>query len=37
VWIKAADVDWICRDEVFAFSQFDGFPAPAYDIPGIFA
>lgn len=36
VWIKAADVDWICRDEVFAFSQFEGFPAPSYDIPGIF-
>jgi hypothetical protein len=29
VWIKASDVDWICRDEVFAFSQYDGFPAPA--------
>lgn len=27
VWITKADVDWICRDEVFAFSQFDGFPA----------
>jgi hypothetical protein len=28
VWIKKSDVDWICRDEVYAFSQFDGFPAP---------
>lgn len=28
VWITASDVDWICRDEVFAFSQFNGFPAP---------
>ncbi len=36
VWIKATDVDWICRDEVFAFSQFNGFPAPTYDIPWIF-
>ena len=27
-WVKKADVDWICRNgEVFAFSQFDGFPA----------
>ena len=26
-WIKKADMDWICRDEVFAFSQFQGFPA----------
>lgn len=33
VWITAADVDWICRDEVYAFSQFNGFPAPTYDIP----
>lgn len=30
VWIKKADVDWICRDEVFAFSQFDGFPAQTF-------
>jgi hypothetical protein len=28
VWIKKSDVDWICRDEVYAFSQFQGFPAP---------
>lgn len=33
VWITASDVTWICRDEVYAFSQFDGFPAPAWDIP----
>jgi hypothetical protein len=26
-WIRKADMDWICRDEVFAFSSFDGFPA----------
>ena len=37
VWVTATDVDWVCRDEVFAFSQFDGFPAPAPDrIPWIF-
>lgn len=30
VWIKKADVDWICRDEVFAFSQFEGFPAATF-------
>ena len=30
-WIKKADMDWICRDEVYAFSQFQGFPAQ----PGI--
>jgi hypothetical protein len=29
VWIKASDVDWICRDEVYAFSQYNGFPAPS--------
>lgn len=33
VWITKADVDWICRDEVFAFSQFQGFPAPAKPLP----
>lgn len=26
-WIKASTMDRICRDEVFAFSAFDGFPA----------
>lgn len=36
VWIKKADVDWICRDEVFAFSQFAGFPAPAKPLSWIF-
>lgn len=32
VWITKADVDWICRDEgeVFAFSQFQGFPAQKF-------
>lgn len=30
VWITEADVDWICRDEAFAFSQFDGFPAQTF-------
>lgn len=30
VWIRKADVDWICRDEVFAFSQFDGFPSQTF-------
>lgn len=28
VWIKASDVDWICRDEVYTFSGNNGFPAP---------
>lgn len=28
-WIPAADVDFMCRDEVYAFSQFDGFPGQA--------
>jgi hypothetical protein len=36
VWIKASDVDWICRDEVFAFSQFGGFPAPAKPLSWVF-
>lgn len=31
VWIKKADMDWICRDEVYAFSQFAGFPATTFD------
>lgn len=35
VWIKASDVDWICRDEVYAFSGNNGFPAPAKPIPWI--
>lgn len=26
-WVKKADVDWMCRDEVYVFSAFDGFPA----------
>ena len=26
-WIKESDIDWICKDECFAFSQFNGFPA----------
>lgn len=26
-WVSKADIDWICQDEVFAFSSFDGFPA----------
>lgn len=26
-WISKADMDWICRDEVFLFSNFKGFPA----------
>lgn len=24
-WVKEAEIDWICRDEVFAFSGFQGF------------
>jgi hypothetical protein len=36
VWIMKSDVDWICRDEVFAFSQYEGFPAPLTPIPWIF-
>ncbi len=35
VWISAADVDTICRDEVFTFSQFNGFPAPDWEVPWI--
>ncbi len=30
VWITAKDVDWICNDEVFAFSQYSGFPAQTF-------
>jgi hypothetical protein len=35
VWITAADVDWICRDEVYALSGNNGFPAPVGPIPWI--
>lgn len=35
VWITKDDVNYICRDEVFAFSQFEGFPAPKKPIPWI--
>lgn len=35
VWITAADVDWICRDEAFAFSGNNGFPAPPRPISWI--
>jgi hypothetical protein len=37
VWITDDDVDWICNDEVFAFSQFDGYPAPDFVLPWVFA
>jgi hypothetical protein len=36
-WIKKAEMDWICRDEVFAMSDFVGFPAKQIDWSGIFA
>lgn len=36
VWIDEDEVSWICRDEVFAFSQFAGFPAQSLD-PGAIA
>lgn len=36
VWITSKDVDWICQDEVFAFSQFDGYPAPDWEVEWIF-
>lgn len=28
-WVKKGEIDWICRDEgeVYAFSQFEGFPS----------
>jgi hypothetical protein len=29
VWITEADMTWICRDEVYAFSAYNGFPAPS--------
>lgn len=35
-WITEVDVDWICRDEVFIFSQYDGYPVPDFDIPWVF-
>lgn len=31
-WVKKEEIEWICRNgEVYAFSQFDGFPAQ--DVP----
>ena len=37
VWITSSDMDYICRDEVFAYSQRQGYPAPAPDkIPWIY-
>jgi hypothetical protein len=30
-WVKKEEVDYMCRDEVFAFSQWDGFPAQVID------
>lgn len=33
IWIDEGEMDWICRDEVFAFSQFEGFKADFLD-PG---
>lgn len=30
VWILEKDVDWICQDEAFAFSQNMGFPAQTF-------
>lgn len=36
-WIKKADMDWICRDEVFCFSGFQGFPARNISWDSIFA
>lgn len=27
MWIPKSEVDWICRDEVFAFSNYEGYPA----------
>lgn len=39
VWITAADVDYICRDEAFAYSNRQGYPAPAPSgpIPWVYA
>jgi hypothetical protein len=36
VWIPRVDVDWMCRDEVFAFSQYNGYPAPDFDVSLVF-
>jgi hypothetical protein len=30
-WMKASDMDKICNEEVFAFSNFDGYPARKID------
>lgn len=30
-WMKASDMDRICREEVFSFSNFDGYPARKID------
>jgi hypothetical protein len=35
VWITKSDMDWICRDEVFALSGNNGFPAPVGPLPWI--
>lgn len=32
VWITASDVDYICRDEVYAFSGKSGYPAPPISV-----
>lgn len=36
VWITEADVDWICRDEVYAFSGHQGYPAADWSVPWVF-
>lgn len=38
VWILEQDVEWICRSggEVYAFSEYNGYPAPDFVIPWIF-
>lgn len=35
VWVLEKDVEYMCGDEVYAFSQFDGYPAPDFEIPWI--
>lgn len=30
-WVKEGEIDWICRDEAFAYSGFQGFPSRAFD------
>lgn len=36
-WISKQDFEWQCRNgECYVFSQFDGFPAPDYEIPWVF-